>query len=176
MRTGMIAIACSIAAVALLAYGLIAKGAEKLTIGEPFPDAAMQRLDSTGAGSLADYRGRWVLVNLWASWCTPCEEESPLIERYLRRHRDDGLVVVGINTRDSTDDAREFIDEYGLTWEQFRDPDGARSEDLGSIGVPESFLVDPRGRLALLYRGPVDGAYLDRYVTPLIEGKPDRSA
>jgi len=164
---GFLAVMAAVAFVGLLGFGLIAKGGTELAIGEPAPDAPVERLDGDGQGSLADYRGKWLLVNFWASWCRPCEEESPTIQRYADEHRDD-LVVIGINSEDNTEDATGFIEENGLSWEFFKDTNDDRAEDYGVLGLPESFVVDPDGNLALLFRGPIDRDYLDEYVTPLI--------
>ena len=158
----------AIAFIALLAFGLIAKKGAEIAVGEPAPDAAMQRLDGSGTTSISDFEGSWVLVNFWASWCKPCEEESPAIEKFARAHRGD-LVVLGINSEDNSVDAGAFIDEYGLTWDMVKDT-GDRSDAYGVLGFPESFLVDPAGDLALIQRGPMDERFLDERVAPLIEG------
>jgi cytochrome c biogenesis protein CcmG, thiol:disulfide interchange protein DsbE len=159
-----------LAIVALLGFGLVANSGVELAVGEPAPDAPLERLDGGGEVRLADYRGEWVLVNFWASWCEPCRRESPAIERYARRHRDE-LTVVGINTEDLSEDALAFVDEYELSWEMLRDSRGERKDDYGIFALPETFLVDPEGRLALIRRGVVDREYLDEYVTPLITGE-----
>jgi DsbE subfamily thiol:disulfide oxidoreductase len=165
---GFIAVLAAIAFVGLLGFGLIAKGGEDVAVGEPAPDAPVERLDGNGEMSLADYRGRWVLVNFWASWCEPCRTEAPAIERYARRHADD-LDVVGIAVKDNTSAATEFANEYGLTYDLLRDGAGERMEAWGILALPESFLVDPDGDLALIHRGPIDEQELERSVTPLIE-------
>jgi cytochrome c biogenesis protein CcmG/thiol:disulfide interchange protein DsbE len=110
-----------------------------------------------------------VLVNFWASWCLPCRDESPAIESFYREHAGPRFTVLGIDTQDLSGDAQAFVERYGVTYPQLRDGDGERSDDYGTTGVPESFLVDPRGRLVLIRRGPVDRAFLDRYVAPQLE-------
>ena len=157
-----------LAVIALLGFGLATKGGAEIAIGDPVPDAELPLLDGDGSASLADYRGKWVLVNFWASWCDPCRAESPALEKFQRKHSGPAFTVLGINQRDLTGDAEEFIAEYGLTYPQLRDAEGDRADPYGMSGLPESFLVDPEGRFALIRRGPVDEAYLDRYVAPLI--------
>ena len=159
-----------LAVIGLLGYGLLSKGGSTIAVGDPAPDKELSRLDGSGSGDLADYRGRWVLVNFWASWCEPCRSEAPALESFQRRHAPEGFTVVGINLDDATDDANEFVERYGLTYPQLRDGDGDdRRDAYGMTGFPESFLVDPHGNLALIRRGPVDERYLDEVVAPLIE-------
>ena len=167
-KRGLLAVAAAIAFVALLGFGLAGKGGSRPAVGETVPDAPLPRLEGGGEVSLADHRGEWVLVNLWASWCDPCRDEAPALVRYSRRHRDD-VVVLGIDTEDATSDALAFAREYGITYELLHDGSGDRKDELGATGLPETFLVDPDGKLALWRIGPVDEEYLESTVTPLIE-------
>jgi len=165
-----------LAVVGLLGFGLLTKGESSLALGEIAPDKSLPTLDEEGTGSLADYRGRWVLVNFWASWCEPCREEAPVLERFHRANADRDVTVLGINLDDASDDARAFVDEFDLTYPQLRDGDGReRRQAYGMTGFPESFLVDPEGRIALIHRGPVDGEFLRTEVEPIIERGGSRS-
>jgi cytochrome c biogenesis protein CcmG, thiol:disulfide interchange protein DsbE len=164
----LLALLAVVAVVGLLAFGLLSKGSTGVGLGEQAPTGALPRLEGKGAGSLADYRRRWVLVNFWASWCIPCREEAAALESFQRRHGGKRFTVLGIDTRDLSGDGRKFVRQYGLTYPQLRDGDGQRAHDFGTTGVPENFLVDPRGTLRLLRRGPVTAAYLRRYVAPLL--------
>lgn len=159
-----------LAVVGLLGFGLLSQGTDALAVGEPIPDTELPRLDGEGTGTIADYRGDWVLVNIWASWCDPCREESPALQRFHEQHRDKGFTVLGIDSRDVTDDALEFVAEFDLTYPQLHDPEGDRPDALGMSGFPESFLVDPDGNVALIRPGPVTTAYLDDVILPLIRG------
>ena len=161
----------ALALIGLLVFGLATKEGKGIAVGDRAPDRELPRLEGEGTGSIADYRGEWVLVNFWASWCVPCRDESPALQRFYDRHRGDGFVVLGIDTQDLSDDAAEFVRELDLTYPQLRDPDGnspLSEDEFGATGLPESYLIDPRGDLALIRRGPVDDEYLDRFVEPLI--------
>jgi cytochrome c biogenesis protein CcmG/thiol:disulfide interchange protein DsbE len=166
---GFLAVLAAIAFVGLLAFGLIAKEGDAVEVGQPAPDAPVELLDGTGEASLADFRGKWVLLNFWASWCKPCREEAPAIERYSREHAGE-VAVVGIAVKDSTDAATEFAEELDLTYELWRDGAGERMDAYGIVALPESYLVDPDGNLALIHRGPVDEEIMEETVTPLVEG------
>jgi cytochrome c biogenesis protein CcmG/thiol:disulfide interchange protein DsbE len=158
------------AVIGLLGFGLLSKGSTKIAVGERVPDRALPVLDGRGEGEIADYRGNWVLVNLWASWCVPCREEAPVLERWWRDHRKEGVTVLGINVQDNSDDALAFLREFKTTYPQLRSVGDERSEAFGSTGVPENFLVDPKGKLALIWRGPVDEGFLEDSIDPIVEG------
>jgi cytochrome c biogenesis protein CcmG, thiol:disulfide interchange protein DsbE len=161
-----------LAVVGLLGFGLLSKGSTKIEVGEAVPDRALPKLPGPGQGSIADHRGEWVLVNLWASWCIPCREEAPVLERFYRRERPHNATVVGINVQDNRDDAVAFLRDHPTTYTQLRSVGDKRSAAFGSTGVPENFLVTPRGKLALIWRGPfLDDSLLNERVVPLIEGR-----
>ena len=166
----MLAIVGVVALVGLLTYGLVAGEPDRgmddaLARGETVaaPDFDLDRLSGPGKRSLADYRGGIVVLNAWASWCGPCREESPLLERWQRR------MVLGINALDVDSDARAFVREYGLTYPMLRDPEGESLVDYGVIGYPETFVIDARGRIVALKRGVVDEAWIREHVAPLRE-------
>ena len=127
-------------------------------MGEPPTDAELPVLDPTASGeySLADFEGEWVLANVWASWCEPCRDESPALKRFAQRNRGE-VTVLGIDTQDNTDDASEFVDEFGLTYDQLHDGSGDYADELGTTGVPETVLVDPDGERRLPRPGGGDG-------------------
>jgi cytochrome c biogenesis protein CcmG/thiol:disulfide interchange protein DsbE len=167
----LIAFLAVLAVVGLLAFGLLSKGEAKIAVGEPVPDKVLPALPGPGHGSIAEHRGHWVLVNLWASWGLPCREEAPVLERFYRSHRNRGVTVVGINVQDNRDDAIAFLRDHPTSYPQLRSIGNERSAAFGSIGVPENFLVNPRGRLALIWRAPVDDRILSERVDPLLEGR-----
>ena len=160
----------ALALVGLLGFGLVAKGDGTLAVGDPIPTTELPVLGGEESGSLADQRGRWALVNVWASWCVPCREEAPALQRFYERHRGQGFEIVGIDTQEPAEDGLEFVDEFGLTYPQLHDGPGEFADELKTTGVPENFLVDPDGEVALLRPGPVTETYLDDEIAPLIEG------
>lgn len=169
-----IAVLAVLAVVGLLVFGLVSKGSSGVAVGDPAPDSPLPRLEGGGKGSLAEYRGRWVLVNIWASWCGPCKEEAPALEKFQRQHGGPRFTALGIDSRDLTGDGREFVRNYGLSYPQLRDGDGDMAHDYGTTGVPESFLIDPRGKVRLIARGPVSERYLRESVAPLLAAAPPK--
>ncbi len=160
-----------LAVIGLLGFGLLSKGETQIAVGEPVPDRELPVLGGPGHGSIADYRGEWVLVNLWASWCTPCRQEAPELNRFAHHYRSRDVRVLGIDVQDNSDDALAFMRKYQIHYPQLRSVGDERSAAFGSTGVPENFLVDPRGRLALIWRGPVDEQFLEQRVVPIVEGR-----
>jgi cytochrome c biogenesis protein CcmG/thiol:disulfide interchange protein DsbE len=173
----VVAVVGVVALVALLAYGLFASEPDRgmddaLARGETVaaPGFELARLSGAGEQSLADYRGKVVVLNAWASWCDPCRDESPLLQRWHERISRGGRgTVLGIDALDVDSDARAFAREYDLTYPILRDPEGKSLIDYGVVGYPETFVIDPRGRIVALRRGAVDERWMREEVAPLLE-------
>src|SRR3989304_1741804 len=104
---------------------------------------------------LAALRGRPIVLNFWASWCVPCKDEAPLLERAWKTYRDKGLLVIGVNIQDLEADARRFVAEVGITYPNVRDRDGKANRAYGITGIPEKFFVSPDGRIIKKFPGAV---------------------
>jgi cytochrome c biogenesis protein CcmG, thiol:disulfide interchange protein DsbE len=164
----IIAIVVAVAIVALLTFGLLSKGNSRLAVGESAPSPTLPKLDAAGEGSLTEYRGKWVLVNFWASWCEPCRDEAPELEKFQREHAGQNFTVVGIDTQDISDDGSKFAKEYGLSYPLLHDGNGDNGHEFGTTGVPENYLLEPNGKLAWFEPAPVDAKILEEHVTPLL--------
>jgi cytochrome c biogenesis protein CcmG/thiol:disulfide interchange protein DsbE len=163
------------ALVALLIYGILQSDEDTgidaaLADGRraDTPSLTLPSLDGGGDRSLDDFRGRVVVLNFWASWCAPCRDEAPLLQRWHKRIESQGGTVLGVDALDASDDARRFVRRFGITYPNLRDASGERLKPFGVSGYPETFVLDRRGRIAALIRGPVDEEFLNREVPPLL--------
>ncbi len=112
------------------------------------PAFTLDRLDTEGGRlALADLRGTAVVVNFWASWCIPCRDEAPVLQKTYERYRDQGLVVLGVDVNDFKADARRFMKRYGITYPVAYDGKGSTVGKWGVRGFPETFFVDRTGTL-----------------------------
>jgi cytochrome c biogenesis protein CcmG/thiol:disulfide interchange protein DsbE len=161
------------ALIGLLIYG-ISKPASSRTLDEkvakgeqpPAPEADRQLpvLAGHGTNSLASYRGKVLLVNIWASWCIPCQAEAPKLEATQKTLAAHGGTVLGITYEDAVPDSKGFVREYHLTYPDLRDNDGEFARAYGTIAVPESFLVNREGNIVAISRGEVGPGFLEKAV------------
>jgi cytochrome c biogenesis protein CcmG, thiol:disulfide interchange protein DsbE len=155
---------------ALLAYGLTSKGTddridEALASGRAAaaPSFSLevlargdlpQRIDRVAGAALADDRlsltelkGVPVVLNLWASWCTPCREEAGRLEQGWRSLGPKGVLFLGLDIQDVRDDGHAFIRKYGATYPSVREPGREVANEYGATGIPETYFIDAGGRV-----------------------------
>jgi len=167
-------IVAAAALIALLVYGLVAAG-ESTTLDDAVrrgespkaPDRELPKLGG-GTGSLADYRGKPVVLNFWASWCDPCKDEAPALRRAHERLERAGGTVLGVTVDDSSSDSARFAEQHDLEFPSLRDVDGKLGRDYGRTGVPETFLIDREGRIVAISRGMIDDDFLAAHLPKLL--------
>jgi peroxiredoxin len=116
-------------------------------VGEPLPALDVPALDGPPV-NLGDYRGRVLVLNVWATWCAPCREEMPSLQRLSERFPEEHFVVVGLTVDEDTNLAREFLLKYGIHFPILSDPAGAIAEGLlGVSAYPDTFIVAADGTL-----------------------------
>ncbi|MGH2910941.1 MAG: redoxin domain-containing protein [Solirubrobacteraceae bacterium] len=162
------------ALVGLLVYGVSTQSANRtlddaLARGlRPRAPSATYTLPPLSGGtqqSLAAYRGKVVMLNFWASWCEPCQEEAPRLERLqseLSRH--DGTVL-GVTYKDASPDSVSFVKRYRITYPNLRDASGEFAHSYGTNELPESFVIDRDGHIVAISRGEASEAFLKRAVS-----------
>jgi cytochrome c biogenesis protein CcmG/thiol:disulfide interchange protein DsbE len=198
-RLGTLARAASVTAVALflalLVYGLttqspdtgiddsLARARPATAPGFELPvlerGALGPRLSSQLSGALADgrvgireLRGVPIVLNFWASWCVPCREEAPLLERAWRRQRERGVLFLGLNMQDVTEDARDFIGEFDNSYLNIRDQSNGVARKWGVTGLPETFFVTPQGKVVGHVIGVISRGQLSAGLAAARSGRP----
>lgn len=174
-----LALAGVVALIALLVYGVAIKsGGNKfdnaVAAGQrlPAPVRQVRVLNDSGTKSIADFRGKVVLLNFWASWCEPCKAESPAIEKAYAKYARDGLVVLGANVDDLSKDANEFYVKYHLTYPILRYSSTDATKDFGTKRLPETFVIDRNGDVATLRRGQIDEQWLNEVLPQVLAEQP----
>ena len=161
--------------VAVLAWGLTRK--EPVTglsgetrVGLPAPPLAIDLFDG-GEMTLSDLEGP-VVLNFWASWCAPCWEEAPGLERAWKRYMADGVTFVGINVQDTETAARDYIDDLGVTYPNGRDEDGEITVAYGVVGLPVTFFIGEGGIVERRWVGNIPESTVSSWIEDLLAGAP----
>jgi cytochrome c biogenesis protein CcmG, thiol:disulfide interchange protein DsbE len=182
--------------VGLLIYGVIARSPDtriddSLARNQPIPAPSYRlavlrrgtlgpRLERRVGPALADgrvspseLRGTPYVLNIWASWCVPCRDEAPELVREWRRMRPRGVLFVGLDMQDTAEDARRFMDHYGIDYLTIKDPTNDTSHRYGATGVPETFFISARGDIVNHVIGVVTPAQLRGGIDAAVSGRPE---
>ena len=189
-----VGIVAAVAFVALLVYGLASKAPnssidDSLSQGRAItppgfdlarladgsdPPPAWTRAAADGRVTLDELRGTPLVINFWASWCDPCRAEAEVLER---GHAEaEGVLFVGIDTEDASEDARDFIRQFGITFPHVRDNGRDTRRDWGVTGLPETYFVGADGRVVGHVIGTVDPAQLRDGIAAAKAGRPQSAA
>ncbi len=122
-----------------------------------------------GQVSLADYAGKPVVLNFWASWCGPCRAELPALVSFAAAHQE--VAVVGVNFQDAPGEARRLHDELGVTFPSIADPRGEIAAELGLRGMPTTFFLDSEHRIVGVVAGATDEAGFEQGLALAVEGE-----
>jgi peroxiredoxin len=139
-----------------------------VAVNFPAPELSLTDIDGRNV-SLDDYRGRVVLVNLWATWCPPCKAELPALQSFYDANKDQGFVIIGIDDGETADIVAPFVGEYGLTYQIWMDTEYETERAFGTINLPSSWVLDRQGNVVLNWVGAISTARLEEYVIPVIQ-------
>jgi cytochrome c biogenesis protein CcmG/thiol:disulfide interchange protein DsbE len=143
-----------IAVVVFFAFGLRVRGEAQPSSGLA-PDFSLTSFDGKTTLTLAQLRGKVVVINFWASWCIPCRNEAAFLEKTWRTYKDRGVVLIGVDWSDPEPDALKYIKEFNLTYFTGRDLGTKIGQAYRIRGVPETYFVDKQGMLRGNALGPI---------------------
>lgn len=128
------------------------------------PEFSLQGIDGK-VHQLSDYRGKWVVVNYWATWCPPCLEEIPELVDFHERHKDTDAVVLGVNYEDKgRAELSDFSNEYLISYPVLLGEPGS-GKNIGTIpGLPTTYVVSPSGEVMARQVGPLTAQMLDDFI------------
>jgi cytochrome c biogenesis protein CcmG/thiol:disulfide interchange protein DsbE len=151
---------------ALLVFGFLSPRTARLEVGEPAPEFTLETFGDSRF-SLGKLGGQIVVLNFWASWCSPCREEAPALQAVWQDVQDEGVVFLGITYRDAQSASQEFIETFGITYENGVDAQGRISREYGVVAVPETYIIDRDGNVAWVHIGVLDAATLSQQIKAL---------
>jgi peroxiredoxin len=128
---------------------------EPMKENSPTPDFTLSTPEGKKV-SLKDFRGKFVFLNFWASWCVPCREEMPAMEKLYQEFKDKNFVVLAIDVKDRKQDALDFVKELKLTYPIAFDPEGKAGLLYGAWGLPTTYLIGPKGEGLARAWGPAE--------------------
>jgi cytochrome c biogenesis protein CcmG/thiol:disulfide interchange protein DsbE len=168
----LLAVVAAVAALLGLLYFGLQRGPSAdvggvVPLNRPAPDFTVKTLDGHTL-RLSDLRGQTVVLNVWGSWCVPCQQESAELNRSYSQYQHQNVIFVGLAWNDQEDQVRKFVQQYGVTYPVGLDTDGHIAIDLGITGVPETFLIDTSGQLKEKWVGPITADRLSALLTPLV--------
>lgn len=147
---GIVVILTAALMIAVVAWGVYQNSLTQLTDG-PAPDFNLPLLGQEGNFKLSDHRGHVVVINFWGSWCPPCREEAPMLQRTYEFYQDRGVVFVGMDVKDIESDALAYIDEFNITYPNVKDIGGRMEDAYRTTGVPETFIVNKEGEITKFF-------------------------
>lgn len=155
-----LAVALVLGLFALLIWKVAQGSHKEAAPGKPAPDFTLSRIGGPGDLQLSSLRGKAVVLNFWASWCSPCKREAPALQA-VSKTWGKRVVVLGVDVNDFQGDARGFMRKYGLTYPVVHDNKNVTTPKYGLTGLPETFFLDRRGRIVEHVPGEVQAADLN---------------
>jgi cytochrome c biogenesis protein CcmG, thiol:disulfide interchange protein DsbE len=156
----------------LAAHQAAQTAAAQPLVGHRAPDFTVTLLNGTPGEKLhlADLKGKAVVVNFWASWCGPCQEETPILEAAWQKYQGQGVVVVGVDFEDKSANALAFMKQYGVTYPVGPDDqNGSIAIAYGVTGAPETAFINRSGFVAQKVGGALDDGTLRRTIEQIIK-------
>ena len=134
----------------------------------PAPSLTLINISSENV-SLNQFLGEIILVNNWATWCPPCKAEMPTLQAYFQKYKDDGFMIIAIESGESLEEVTEFVSDIGITFPVWIDRKGEALAAFKNRDLPSSYVIDRNGVVRLTWTGEISFEMLEKFVTPLIK-------
>ena len=138
-----------------------------MKVNYPVPELTLENIKGE-TESLADFNGKVVLLNNWATWCPPCRAEMPTLVAFYNAHASAGFLIVAIEAGDSQSDVQKFVNDYKMTFHVWLDPKGKALYAFKNPSLPNSYVIDRSGTVRLSWTGEINREMLEKYVTPIL--------
>ena len=137
-------------------------------VGQVAPEFSGALVDGNGNLALSSLKGKTVVVNFWASWCTTCKAEADVIAKVEKKWRDKGVVFLGVDSHDTNAGAHTYIQNYGIGFQSVQDPEETIGAQYDVTGLPETFFLDTKGTIVEKYVSAVDEKTLDSLIAKAV--------
>jgi DsbE subfamily thiol:disulfide oxidoreductase len=151
-------------------HGTVTQSTGRLLPGQPAPNFTLNLLDGSTL-AFSDLNGQIALLNFWATWCAPCEDELPDLQAIWDEYQNQGVTLVGVAVQEEKVEIQEMLSRLGVTYPQGIDPEERIAAAYGITGVPETFIIDSQGKLAYVHIGPVNAEELREELDTLLEAE-----
>ncbi|MNW36132.1 Peroxiredoxin [Fontibacillus panacisegetis] len=147
---------------------VLGNGSEKPQIGDKPPAVKLLGLDGK-VHTLDDYKGNAIVINFWATWCTYCVKEMPALQQQWEKWRDQGVVILGVNTGEDKMTVQNFTEQMGVDFPVLYDSNNEAVVRYGVVPMPTTFFVDKKGKIASIHEGELNLTTLDDQIKQLVK-------
>jgi cytochrome c biogenesis protein CcmG, thiol:disulfide interchange protein DsbE len=172
-------LAIILALLSLLGYSLLNQGGNgdtkaPFTNPPPFTLELFEGYEWNGKSAIspAEVKGKPLVINFWASWCIPCRDEAPILEKLWRDYSSKGVVFLGVAFQDSRENALAFLKQYGVSYPNGPDTTGEIAIEYGTTGIPETWFIGADGKVKRKYIRPLTEPVLRKYLDELLSINP----
>jgi thiol-disulfide isomerase/thioredoxin len=165
---GLVVLVGTVLLLAVVAWGIYQNSLSQPEDG-PAPSFDLPLIGQEGTFSLEEHRGKVVVINFWGSWCGPCRDEAPMLQRLYEDYQTEGVEFVGIAVKDIEADSIEYMDEFEITYPNVMDLGGKMEDAYRTQGVPETFIVDQNGEIVKFFFAQPSEADLREVIESTLE-------
>ncbi len=130
---------------------------------------SLPSLDGNKKIDLKDFKGKPIVINFWASWCSPCREEMPFLQKIWNEYKDKRVVFLGINVLDEEKNAKDFLNSFGISYINLKDSNGEAANSYSVVALPATFFIDKEGKIVRRNYGAFVGSTNEKSFISSIE-------